>query len=256
MFQVLPFLLLFLQLLLSVGSWFRPNKPFLIVGSALVGFGCLYLTGFVVQVSWYLSLKTLLYFSVGVVQVFYVLFALLSRQALWRIAPLAHPLLLVFLVFAVFSPYFMADQGFLVVLKSLQWHVVGATAAYGIFTFAAFFAFAIMVRQAYLKAQKRSGFVSKLPSLEVLEGAQSSALWVSLGALIFAICAGSVYTHQTTGSWFLLEAKSVLSFITVFLILALLAGKRVCGVRGRQGAQMVLVAYFFLIILFSLSLSF
>ena len=256
MYLVMPHLLVILQFLLVVLSWANPRKSVLVPGSLIVGLGCLYLTGFMLQTPWVMNAKILLYFIVGAVQIFYVLFALGGRKDLWRISGLAQPLMLPFMLLAAYLPALSNGPSFIVAPESLQWHVVSATLAYAALSLAAFFAFAIITRQAYLKAHARSRFVTGLPSLEVLESAQSAALKVSFLALMFSAVAGAFYTQQTVGAWFLLESKTLLTFATLILLFSLIVGKRVCGVRGRQGAQLVLISYFLVIILFGLSLSF
>ena len=256
MYLVMPHLLVILQFLLVVLSWVKPQKYILILGSLLVGLGCLYLTGFMVQSPWVMNVKILLFFIVGAVQVFYALFALSNRKALWRIAGLAQPLMLPFLLLAVYLPAISAGPSFIVTPESLQWHIIGATLAYAVLSLAGFFAFAIITRQAYLNAHASSHFVAGLPSLEVLEKAQAVALKVSVLALGLSVVAGAFYTREVLGVWFMAESKTVLTFVTLGLLFALIIGKRVCGVRGRQGAQLVLLAYFLVIILFALSLSF
>lgn len=253
MFQTLPLFLLTCQLALAVVSWVRPCRRFLLLGGSIVGGGCLYLTGFVLQEVWYVSVPTLLYIAVGAVQGFYVLFSLLNRQALWRIGLLCQPVLFFFLAVAYGGGSFFKTEGFLVAAPALQWHVLSATLAYGVLTLAALLAFAIIMRQAYLKAQTRSTFVANLPSLEVLEHAQTAALWVSFVFLVFATLAGGMHAAQVSGGHvFIFGGKTFLTVLTFALVGTLIVGKRVCGVRGRQGARLVLMAYVLVIILFLL----
>lgn len=254
MYLVLPHLLTILQFILVIMAWARPGKASMVLGSLLVGLGCLYLTGFLLTSPWVLSVKALLYFIVGAVQVSYVAMALMNRVDLWRIASLSQPLMLPFLLLANYLPAISGGPAFMVEPTSLQWHVVSATLAYALLSLAAFFAFAIITRQAYLKAHARSAFVTGLPSLEVLEKAQSSTLKLTLLVLLVSVVAGSFFTHETYSVWFLLQGKSTLTLITLILLFSLLVGKRVCGVRGRQGAQLVLLVYFLVIILFGVSL--
>mgnify|MGYP005841154471 CR=1 FL=1 len=254
MYVVLPYLLIILQLILAVFIWVKPNKLLTVSGSAIVGAGCLYLTNFMFSTPWMLTPKVLLYFIVGAVQVSYVAMVLFRRDDVWCIASLSQPLMLPFLVVAHGLSALHSGQVLLVEALSLQWHVVSATLAYALLSLSAFYAFAIITRQAYLKAHARSSFVNGLPSLDVLDKAQLNTLKLALGALFVSVIAGGFYTHESQGVWFLLEGKTILSFVTLVLLVALLAGKRICGIRGRQGAKLVLLLYFFVITLFGISL--
>ena len=253
MYLVLPYLLIILQLILAIFVWLKPTKAIMVAGSFLMGVGCLYLTGFVATSSWVLSPKVLLYLIVGAVQISYVVMVLFNRGESWRIAALSQPLILPFVVLAGVFPVMGVGPVFMIGSSSMQWHVVSATLAYALLTMAAYYGVAVIARQTTLKAHDHSPFVARLPSLEVLDKAQHSTLLFALAALMVSVVAGSFYTHETHDVWFLLEGKTTLSVITLVLLLTLLIGKKVCGVRGRQSAKFVLLVYVLVMALFGLS---
>ncbi len=250
MLEFLPTILVVNQLLLAIISERWPSKKVMVILSSIMVLGCFYLISFVLQNPWLLNMKTILWLVVGAAQIFYVFFALFGGKELWKISIITQPLLFPFTVLAAYVPVSGAHTGVVVETFWLQGHIISATIAYGILTMAGLFAFAIVTRQAYLKARATSSFVEKLPSLEILERAQTAALWFGLISLFVAIIAGSVVTYDSTGSLFLLHWKSLLTLLTFILVVLLLIGKRVCGVRGRQGAQVVLMIYFLVIIMF------
>ena len=243
----IPVTLVALQIALSFLSWAAPCRVSLAILAALSAAGCFYLTGFVLQTPWLFTWQVVLWLALGGVQLSYVLFSLFGGKNLWKIGTIAQPLLLPFMSLAVVGALKTPAESMLVEGTWLQSHVVSAIVANGVFAMAGVFAFAIMTRQAYLKARATSAFVEKLPPLEILEKAQTAALYIGAVFLAVSVVAGAVATHEAYGQWFVAGLKNFSALIMLLLVVALIAGKQVCGVRGRHGAQVMLGIYFLML---------
>lgn len=245
----IPFALVALQTVLALLSWLKPERFSQVLLTLASAAGCGYLTGFVLQTPWLFTWQVVLWLALGGVQLSFVLFGLLSGRDLWKIATLVQPLVWPFMLLAAYGTLHpMEDSGLMVEGLWLQSHVVSAIVANGILAMAGFFAFAIMTRQAYLKARSTSSFVEKLPPLEVLEKAQTAALYIGALSLTVAVVAGAVATHDAFGVWFQAGWKNFSTVLMLALVLLLIVGKQVCGVRGRHGAQVMMGIYFLMLV--------
>lgn len=250
----IPLALVALQILIGTLSWLKPNRVVLAVLAALSGFGCFYLTGFVLQTPWLFTWQVVLWLALGGVQVSFVLFALLGGRGLWKIATVLQPLLVPFTLLAVCQPVAETENTLMIAGVWLQWHIVCAIIANGVLAMAGCFAFAIMTRQAYLKARATSSFVEKLPPLEILEKAQTAALYIGASVLTLSVVAGAVATHDEYGVWFQAGWKNFSTLLMLALVILLIVGKRVCGVRGRHGAQVMMGIYFLMLMVLLLAM--
>lgn len=245
----LPVALVALQILLATLSWLKPNRMLQAGLVALSAAGCLYLTGFVLKTPWLFTWQVVLWLALGGVQVSFMLFSLLGGRSLWKISTLVQPLVLPFMVLAALGTKAGVGEGLLVEGLWLQTHVVSAIMANGVLAMAGVFAFAIMTRQAYLKARATSSFVEKLPPLEILERAQTAALYIGAVFLAVAVIAGAATTYEAYGVWVQIGLKNISTLIMLVLVVVLIMGKQVCGVRGRQGAQVMMAIYFFMLLI-------
>ena len=254
----LPTALIVLQTVIAIMSWSKPSKVSQTVLAGLSAVGCMYLTGFVLQTPWVFTWQVVLWLALGGVQLSFVLFALLGGNKLWKVSTIVQPLLFPFMLLATLGSYQADLKGTLVEGTWLQAHIVSAIIANGILAMAGVFAFAVITRQAYLKARATSSFVEKLPPLDVLEKAQTAGLYLGAAILAVAVIAGAVTTHHAYGQWFIVAWKNLSAVIMLAMVVTLIIGKRVCGVRGRHGAQVVMAIYFLflLTILFTTIINF
>jgi len=250
----LPTALVVLQVLLAALSWVKPSRPLQASFATLSALACFYLVGFVFQTPWALTWQVVLWLALGGVQVSFVVFTFFGGQNLWKISALVQPLMLPFMFLAAFGGTTGLHAGFLVAGIWLQAHVVGAIIANGVLAMAGVFAFAIMTRQAYLKAHATSAFVEKLPPLDILERAQTAALYIGAAFLTLAVLAGAAATHEAYGVWAQWGVKNISTLLMLVLVVVLIVGKQVCGVRGRHGAQVMMAIYFLMLIIFLLTI--
>jgi len=244
----IPVALIVLQIALAVLSWVKPSRVSQAVLATLSACGCFYLTGFVLQTPWLFTWQVVLWLALGGVQLSFVLFSLFGGNNLWKISTVAQPLIVPFMALALIGATKGVDAGMMVEGLWLQSHVVSAIIANGILAMAGVFAFAIMTRQAYLKARATSEFVEKLPPLEVLEKAQTAALYIGAVFLAVAVVAGAAATHEAYGQWIVAGWKNFATLMMLALVVLLIIGKQVCGVRGRHGAQVMMAIYFLMLV--------
>lgn len=180
-----------------------------------------------------------------------VLFGLLvaaTRQA-WRLTPLLLPyLLLLGLVAALFG---QAEGRGLTPEAPQAWvevHILVAVATFGLFTMAAVAALAGFLQERALKTKRPTSLSRILPSVADSETLANRLLAAAELVLGLGLVTGMATLYLETGRLMILNHKTVLSSLAFLAIGSLLIGHRICGVRGRMAARVVLVAYLLLML--------
>ena len=234
-----------LQVALFYLAWWRPQRAVLLLLGSVQSLLCLQLAGVSDFPVWVFNLSTALWLTVGGAQLFYVLFALPKGAELWRIAAIAQPCMLPFVLLAA-GLAGRAEAPLLIEDSMLRLHILSATLAYGLFTVAAVCAFVVYTRESYLKAHATSSFVQKLPSLQIAEKGQQAALLCGVLMLLPAVVAG-VWEQA---SWLAPVWKSLVAYVLLIAATLLVVLRQWFGLRGSTAGLLVLVLYALLIVAF------
>jgi ABC-type uncharacterized transport system permease subunit len=230
-----------LSLYAAVRPWGRTGDVLLVLSTAVL---LLRVQG-VTALGWPLDLASTLWLSVAIAQGLFLGIAFVHRP-LVRLAILMQPVFFVLAAVAAVLPSDTLVQG--AASPLLKAHIYSAVLAYGVLTLAAFCAFAVFTREAYLKAHARSSFSDRLPTLATADRAQTLLLVVGQVLLGLALLAGAFYQHGQTGVWFEPTVKTVLTSATFALMCVVLAARLWLGARGGRLAQAMLLAYLVMVV--------
>lgn len=199
--------------------------------------------------AWQTDLGTALWVSVAATTAIFALMAAVTPSS-WRLAPLLMPYLAWMGVFASIvrgEPRPMAGGAPAI---WIDLHIVVSVLTYALLTLAAVASLAVFLQERALKLKRPTRLTRMLPA--VVEAERLSG-WLLLGSEVIlglGIATGLATQYFETGTIWRLDHKTLLSIIAFGLISALLLGHRVCGVRGRIAARVVLVAYLLLTLAF------
>ncbi|MGE5506421.1 MAG: inner membrane protein YpjD [Actinomycetota bacterium] len=197
--------------------------------------------------AWQTSLSATLWVSIAASAGLFALVAAGSGQG-WRLAPLLMPYLVVLGVVASVAHRLEVARPLSGTAPPawLDLHILVGVMTYALLTLAAVASLATFLQERALKRKSPNALTRQLPSVadsERLSGRLLLACEIVLG-LGLATGMGTLYFE--TGSLFKVDHKTLLSLLAFGLIGLLLVGHRVCGVRGRIAARVVLVAYLLL----------
>lgn len=194
---------------------------------------------------WRTDFGTALWVSIAVSAALFAALASATRAA-WRLAPLLMPYLLVLGLLATVvrgAPRPMVGGAPAV---WIDLHILVSVLTYALLTLAAMASLAVFLQERALKRKRPSRLTRMLPAVvdgETLAGRLLAASELVLG---LGLVSGMATLYFETGSILKLDHKTLLSLGAFGLIGALLIGHRVCGVRGRLAARVVLIAYLLL----------
>lgn len=197
--------------------------------------------------SWQTSLSAALWVSIAVSVALFALLAATTRQS-WRLAPLLMPFLallgiLASLVQQVEAPRPLAGGA---PAAWLDLHIIVSVLTYALLTLAAVASLGAFLQERSLKRKHPTRLTRILPS--VADG-ETLAGWLLVGSeavLGLGLATGMATQYFETGKLLVLGHKTLLSLLAFGLIGLLLIGHRVCGVRGRMAARVVLASYLLL----------
>lgn len=191
---------------------------------------------------WQTDLGTALWVSIAASSGLFAILAASGREV-WRLGPLLMPYLVVLGLLASVvrgEPRPMAGGAPAV---WIDLHILVSVATYALLTLAAVSSLAAFLQEGALKRKRPTALTRMLPSVADSEGLAGRLLLVSELVLGVGLATGMATQYFETGILLKLDHKALLSVVAFALIGALLAGHRVCGVRGRIAARVVLVAY-------------
>ncbi|BAE51168.1 cytochrome C assembly family protein [Paramagnetospirillum magneticum] len=196
---------------------------------------------------WQTSLSAALWVSIAATAALFAALAQASAQG-WRLAPLLMPFLaalglLASLVQWVEAPSQMSGA---VPAAWLDLHIVVSVLTYALLTLAAVASLATFLQERALKRKAPTQLTRMLPSVADSEGLAGRLLLASEAVLGLGLATGMATQYFETGTVLALSHKILLSLLAFALIGALLIGHRVCGVRGRVAARVVLLSYLLL----------
>lgn len=176
------------------------------------------------------------------------LFALLSQatRSAWRLAPLLMPYLV---VLGLLASVARGEPRPMVGGAPALWidlHILVSVLTYSLLTLAAMASLAVFLQERALKRKRPSRLTRMLPAVLESETLAGRLLVASEVVLGLGVASGMATLYFETGTVLKLDHKTLLSLVAFALIGALLVGHRVCGVRGRVAARVVLLAYLLL----------
>ncbi len=197
--------------------------------------------------AWQTSLSAALWVSIAASTAIFALLAAASRQA-WRLAPLLMPFLAVLgllasLVQGVEEPRPLTGAA---PVGWLDVHIIVSVLTYALLTLAAVASLAAFLQERSLKRKHPTRLTRLLPSVVDGERLAGRLLLASELVLGLGLMTGMATQYFESGSLLVLQHKTLLSLLAFALIGLLLIGHRVCGVRGRIAARVVLVSYLLL----------
>jgi ABC-type uncharacterized transport system permease subunit len=192
--------------------------------------------------SWPTELGSALWVSIAATILQFALLAFITRTG-WRLAPLLMP----YLVMVGILASIVGGQPRPMVGGApplwLDLHILVSVLTYGLLTLAACASLAVFLQERALKRKRPTRLTRMLPAIVDGEALSGRLLAVSEGVLGLGLVTGMATQYFETGALLRLDHKVLLSLIAFALIGALLVGHRVCGVRGRIAARIVLVSY-------------
>ena len=196
---------------------------------------------------WHAQFGTMLWVIVAASAALFLPLAVATRQG-WRLAPLLMPYLALLGLIASVArgePRPLAG-GAPAVWVDL--HIFVAVSIFALLTLAAVSSLAVFLQEKALKAKHPTALSVLLPSVADGERLAGRLLEASEAVLAMGLASGMAIQYFQTGALLRLDHKTLLSGAAFLLIGALLLGHRVCGVRGRVAARVVLIAYLLIIL--------
>jgi len=196
---------------------------------------------------WQTSLSAALWVSIAACAALFGLLAAVTAQA-WRLAPLLMPFLatlggLASLIGLVEIPIPMVGGAPPV---WLDLHIVVSVLTYALLTLAAVASLAAFLQERSLKRKHPTRLTRMLPSVADGEHLAGWLLVAGEAVLGLGLLTGMVTQYFETGILLRLQHKTLLALLAFGLIGLLLVGHRVCGVRGRMAARVVLLSWLLL----------
>lgn len=173
-----------------------------------------------------------------------ILFTVLASQidAIQRLAVLVLPYLSLLLVLgmvmgAASSPPVDIPESWVMT------HILVAVATYALLTLAALAAVGVFLKEKALKKKHSSFFFRILPPVSDAEKWQNRLTFWAEIILGIGVMSGVAIQAQRGGPWMVLDHKTLLALIAFAVIGILLFLQMRSGLRGRQAARWVMMAY-------------
>ena len=198
---------------------------------------------------WVSSLSTVLWVSITGSAAMFALVSRTSPQG-WRLGPLLIPILAAVGLLASLSSLveqppapLVGGFGAWVVL-----HILVSVLTYSLLGLAAIASVSIFLQERALKRKRPTALTRMLPSVADAELISGRLLLDSEIVLGLGLVTGLILQYVETGTLLSVQnlEKMLFSATSFVLIGMLLIGHRICGVRGRLAARVVLVSYLLL----------
>lgn len=234
--------------LVPLRSGARRDAPFWGAVGLAVGGTSLFAVA-LVSGAWQTDLSTALWVSVAATTALFAAIAAASPSS-WRLGPLLMPYLAAVGIVASIArgePRPMTGGAPAI---WIDLHILVSVLTYALLTLAAVASLAVFLQERALKRKRPTRLTRMLPAVVEAERLSGRLLMASDLILGLGIATGWATQYFESGSIWRLDHKTLLSLVAFGLISALLLGHRVCGVRGRMAARVVLLAYLLLILAF------
>lgn len=232
--------------LLPVHTDYRRSGPFWASAALAAVAACSWTAGLVLG-GWLTEFGTALWVIVASSATLFLPLALLTRQG-WRLAPLLMPFLVALAVLASVA------RGEAVPLNSgapallVRIHLVVVVLIFGLLTLAATASAAVFLQEQALKRKRPMAVTRLLPSVADAERLADRLLAASEIVLGLGLITGMAIRYHESGRFLVFDHKTLFSLAAFILIGLLMLGHRVCGVRGRIAARVVMIAYLLVIL--------
>lgn len=196
---------------------------------------------------WQTGLASALWVSIAATMALFAVIAILSREA-WRLMPLVAPYMLALGVIATVWQQ-VPGRPLAVEAAGDVWfaaHITVSVATYALVTIAAIAALAAWLQERALKRKQPTSFTRSLPSVADCEALVVRVLAVGEGVLALGLATGMALNRAAGDPLLMLDHKTVLVVATFVIIGGLLVAHYASGMRGRQAARIVLLAYLLL----------
>lgn len=128
-------------------------------------------------------------------------------------------------------------------------HALLAFASYACFAIGAGVAVVYLIQNYFLKTKNFGALFQRLPSLDTMDEISYRCLAVGFPLLTIAIIAGSIWSEQAIGSYWVWDHKQTWSLIIWLIYAALLHGRLTIGWRGKRAALLSILG--FIVVLFT-----
>jgi ABC-type uncharacterized transport system permease subunit len=228
----------------------RPGarKDSTVLGSILLAVAGPALWAFVLMSEmWQTSLSAALWVSIAVSAAAFAALTSLTAQS-WRLAPILMPFLAMLGLLASLVRWVEAPRPLSGSAPAawLDIHIIVSVLTYALLTLAAVASLAAFLQERSLRRKSPNRLTRMLPS--VIDGEMLAGRLLLAGEFVLGLglATGMATQYSETGTLLMLQHKTLLSLLAFGLIGLLLIGHRVCGVRGRMAARVVLVSYLLL----------
>jgi len=188
------------------------------------------------------GLSAALWLSIVASMVMFLAVCVATRDG-WRLAPLLLPYLFLLGIGAAAAEFAAHPAGNLLLGSWTEVHVLVSVATYGLLTLAAIAGLAVFLQERALKRRQPSGLTTMLPSVADAETLQIQLLGASGIVLGLGLLTGVATQYVENGELIELNHKTIFAVSALVVIVLLLAVHHRTGVRGRQAARFVLLAY-------------
>ncbi|MAG23787.1 MAG: cytochrome c biogenesis protein CcsA [Alphaproteobacteria bacterium] len=195
---------------------------------------------------WHTGFSATLWLIVSSCTLLFILTSALTSHG-WRLAPLLLPYLL--LLGGLAAVWSQAPERPLMGMALDPWlrlHILFSLVSYGLLTLAAVSGLAVFLHERALKQKIRPAFNSLLPSVMDSEALELQMLRAAESVLGLGILTGMATLYFETGRVMAFDHKTLFSLLAFGIIAVLLVMRTRTGVRGRQAARFVLLAYLLL----------
>jgi len=194
--------------------------------------------------AWRTELANALWATVATTMAIYAVTAVTTRQG-WRLMPLMAPYML---LLGIIATVWLRAPGRPLgeISEGSGWigiHIAVSVATYAVLTIAAVAALAAFLQERALKRKRPTALTRVLPSVADCESLVVRLLIVGEIILAIGLATGMALQYGADGTLMSLDHKTVLTVAAFAVIGGLLFAHYASGIRGRQAARVVLLAY-------------
>lgn len=232
--------------LLALRRDHRPDIVFWLVLMVAVA-GPLILVLVTMAGSWRTDLSTALWVTIAATMAIFAVIAVLAHET-WRLAPLVSAYMAALgIVATIWSQ--VPHQPMSSATTGGGWigiHIGVSVGTYALVTLAAVAALAAFLQERALKNKRPTALSRLLPSVADCEGLEVRLLILGEIVLAIGLATGMALQYSETGTLLIIDHKTILTITAFVVIGGLLAAHFKTGLRGRQAARIVLLAYLLL----------
>lgn len=196
---------------------------------------------------WRTDLSTTLWVTIAATMAIYAVISVLAHDT-WRLAPLVSGYMaalgFIAAVWSQFPHAPMSPTG-----STSGWigiHIGVSVGTYALVTLAAVAALAAFLQERALKNKRPTALSRLLPSVADCEGLEVRLLVLGEIVLAVGLATGMALQYGETGTLLVIDHKTILTITAFVVIGALLVAHFKTGLRGRQAARIILLAYLLL----------